>query len=63
MELDRLGCKTLVLCPTTEQALYHEALPDTHLQLQAKPACTRKLLRAIGELVSPRPFKVEAPPR
>ena len=60
-ELDRLGCKTLVLCPTTEQALYHEALPDTHLQLQAKPACTRKLLRALGELVSPRPFKVEAP--
>ncbi|TXI28610.1 MAG: response regulator, partial [Aquipseudomonas alcaligenes] len=60
-ELDRLGCKTLVLCPTTEQALYHEALPDTHLQLQAKPACTRKLLRALGELVSPCPFKVEAP--
>ncbi|HSX72280.1 MAG TPA: response regulator, partial [Pseudomonas sp.] len=60
-DLDRLGCKPLVLCPTTEQALYHEALPDTQAQLQAKPACTRKLLRALGELVSPRPAKVEAP--
>ncbi len=60
-ELGRLGCKPLVLCPTTEQSLYHEALPDSHVQLQAKPACTRKLLRALSELVSPRPLKAEEP--
>ncbi|MDX5371314.1 MAG: response regulator [Pseudomonadaceae bacterium] len=52
--LDRLGCKALALCPTTEQARYHEALPDAHLQLQAKPACTRKLLRTLSDLVQPR---------
>ncbi len=56
-QLENQACKTLVLCPTTEQALYHEALPE--LQLQAKPACTRKLLRALGELVSPRAFRAE----
>ncbi len=61
-ELSRLGCKPLVLCPTTEQALYHEALPGAHLQLQSKPACTRKLLRVLSELVSPRPLKVEPTP-
>ena len=53
-DLERLGCKALVLCPTTEQASYHEALPDSHLQLQAKPACTRKLLRGLAELLGPR---------
>jgi len=53
-DLERLGCKSLVLCPTTEQALYHEALPDAYSQLQAKPPCTRKLQRALAELVSPR---------
>ncbi len=52
--LERQGCKALVLCPTTEQALYHEALPDAHSRLQAKPACTRKLQRSLSELISPR---------
>ena len=56
-ELDSLGCKVLALCPTTEQALYHEALPD--LYLQAKPACTRKLARALGDLVNPRALRSE----
>src|SRR5690606_37870263 len=51
----------LVLCPTTEQMLYHESLAQAHLQLQAKPACTRKLLRSLSELVSPRLLKAEAP--
>ncbi|MBA1274483.1 response regulator [Pseudomonas azotifigens] len=53
-ELEKAGCKAIVLCPTTEQALYHEALPEAHAQLQAKPACTRKLQRALLELVSPQ---------
>src|SRR5690606_33715866 len=60
-DLERLGCKALVLCPTTEQMLYHESLAQAHLQLQAKPACTRKLLRSLSELVSPRLLKAEAP--
>ncbi|MDA7086078.1 response regulator [Pseudomonas sp. SA3-5] len=59
-DLERLACKTVVLCPTTEQALYHEVLPDAHSQLQAKPACTRKLQRALAELVSPRQARPEA---
>ncbi|MDX1370574.1 response regulator, partial [Pseudomonas sp.] len=54
-----LVCKTVVLCPTTEQALYHEVLPDAHSQLQAKPACTRKLQRALAELISPRQAPTE----
>ena len=58
-DLERLACKTVVLCPTTEQALYHEVLPDAHSQLQAKPACTRKLQRALAELVSPRQTRTE----
>ncbi len=49
--LEQLGCRTLVLCPTTEQALYHEALPDGHSQLLAKPPCTRKLQRALTALL------------
>ncbi|HLA30983.1 MAG TPA: response regulator [Pseudomonas sp.] len=61
-DLERLACKTVVLCPTTEQALYHEVLPDAHNQLQAKPACTRKLQRALAELVSPRQARTEASP-
>lgn len=46
-EFERLGCKTLVLCPTTEQAQYHATLPDE--QVEAKPACTRKLQRKLQE--------------
>ncbi|WP_437883225.1 response regulator [Pseudomonas sp. LRF_L74] len=58
-ELDQLGCKTLLLCPTTEQALYHEALLDTGNQLQAKPVCTRKLHRALCDLISPRQSRID----
>ena len=62
-DLQHLACKTVVLCPTTEQALYHEALPDAYSQLQAKPACTRKLQRALAELISPRlPLRRETDP-
>nr|WP_232239988.1 response regulator [Pseudomonas alkylphenolica] len=53
-QLERLDCQALVLCPTTEQALYHTYLPNPHSQLQAKPTCTRKLRRALLELVQPR---------
>lgn len=61
-ELEQLGCKSLVLCPTTEQALYHRALPEAHSQLQAKPACTRKLQQALSGLVNPRQPRIELPP-
>ncbi len=53
-ELDHLGCKALVLCPTTELGLFHESLPDAYTQLQAKPPCTRKLHKALVEMVSPQ---------
>ncbi|MER0040779.1 MULTISPECIES: ATP-binding protein [unclassified Pseudomonas] len=52
--LEQQGCKSLVLCPTTEQTLYQDNVPDWHTQLQAKPACTRRLQRALIELVAPR---------
>ncbi len=58
-DLEHLGCKVLVLCPTTEQTLYHLSVPNPHSQLQAKPACTRKLRRALSDLVSPRPVRNE----
>ncbi|GLX13871.1 histidine kinase [Pseudomonas straminea] len=53
-DLEELGCKSVVLCPTTEQALYQDHVPDWHSQLQAKPACTRRLQRALIDLVAPR---------
>ena len=54
-EFEALGCKCIVLCPTSEQAQYHDALPETHThtQLQGKPACTRKLQRVLMELLRP----------
>ena len=58
-DLEHLGCKVLVLCPTTEQTLFHLSVPNPHSQLQAKPACTRKLRRALSDLVNPRPFRSE----
>ena len=58
-ELERLACKTLLLCPTTEQSFYQHLLPDAYSQLQAKPACTRKLQRGLAELVSPRHNRIE----
>ncbi|OCT24858.1 response regulator [Pseudomonas putida] len=52
-QLERLGCQCVVLCPTTEQALYHPFLPNAHGQLPSKPTCTRKLRRLLLELVQP----------
>jgi two-component system sensor histidine kinase BarA len=58
-DLEHLGCKVLVLCPTTEQTLFHLSVPNPHSQLQAKPACTRKLRRALSDLVNPRQHRSE----
>jgi two-component system sensor histidine kinase BarA len=58
-DLEHLGCKVLVLCPTTEQTLFHLSVPNPHSQLQAKPACTRKLRRALADLVNPRQPRTE----
>ena len=52
--LENLGCKVLVLCPTTEQALFQLSVPDIYTQLQAKPVCTRKLRRTLSELIMPK---------
>ena len=56
-DLENLGCKVLVLCPTTEQALFQLAVPDMYSQLQAKPACTRKMRSSLCDLISPRPLR------
>jgi len=60
-EFEGLGCKCIVLCPTSEQAQFHEALPEshTHAQLQGKPACTRKLQRVLLDLLHPQQGLVE----
>jgi two-component system sensor histidine kinase BarA len=58
-KLERLGCNSLVFCPTTDQAVFHASLPDVHCQLQAKPACSRKLERAVAELFNQRPTRNE----
>ena len=58
-QLERLHCQCVVLCPTTEQALYHPYLPNGHGQLLSKPACTRKLRRLLLELIQPRRANVE----
>ncbi|EJN31297.1 signal transduction histidine kinase [Pseudomonas sp. GM84] len=56
-QLERFQCLCVVLCPTTEQALYHPFLPNGHGQLLSKPTCTRKLRRLLLELLQPRrPF-------
>ena len=59
-EIEQQGCRVLVLCPTTEQALFHDSVPDAHVQLQAKPACTRKLRRALADLVNPKQLRLPA---
>ncbi len=61
-EFEGLGCKCIVLCPTSEQAQYHEALPEshTHAQLQSKPACTRKLQRVLLDLLRPPQTAIES---
>src|SRR5471032_604529 len=51
-DLENLNCKALVLCPTTEQSQFQLSVPDVYSQLQAKPACTRKLRRALSELIN-----------
>jgi two-component system sensor histidine kinase BarA len=53
-QFERYRCQCVVLCPTTEQALYHPSLPNGHGQLLSKPTCTRKLRRLLLELVQPR---------
>ncbi|RMO57720.1 Response regulator, sensor histidine kinase component GacS [Pseudomonas amygdali pv. eriobotryae] len=53
-DLENLNCKVMVLCPTTEHALFQLAVHDVYTQLQAKPACTRKLQKALSELIAPR---------
>ena len=58
-ELQQQGCHVLVLCPTTEQSLFHSVVPNPHSQLQAKPACNRTLRRVLSELVSPH--RAQAP--
>ena len=63
-ELQQQGCEVLVLCPTTEQSLFHSVVPNPHSQLQAKPVCNRTLRRVLCELVSPRQAQItvdEAP--
>ena len=59
-ELENQACKTLLLCPTTEQPLYQGLLPDAYSLLQTKPACTRKLQHSLAELVSPRHSRQES---
>ncbi|HYQ52428.1 MAG TPA: response regulator [Pseudomonas sp.] len=61
-QLERSHCQCVVLCPTTEQALYHPFLPNGHGQLLSKPTCTRKLRRLLLELVQPRRPLVETAP-
>ncbi|UCJ16329.1 response regulator [Pseudomonas sp. MM211] len=56
-DIENLGCKTVVLCPTTEHAQYQDSVPDWHSQLQAKPACTRKLQRTLTELIVPKQIR------
>ncbi len=56
-DLENLDCKVLVLCPTTEQAQFQLAVPNAQSQLQAKPACTRKLRRGLSDLINPRQLR------
>ncbi|MGY4492826.1 response regulator [Pseudomonas sp. TE3610] len=53
-DIEQLGCRVLVLCPTTEQTLFHDTVPNPHSQLQAKPACMRKLRRGLSDLINPK---------
>ncbi|KPB67148.1 Response regulator, sensor histidine kinase component GacS [Pseudomonas amygdali pv. myricae] len=61
-DLENLNCKVMVLCPTTEHALFQLAVHDVYTQLQAKPACTRKLQKALSELIAPRVLCVDDNP-
>ena len=61
-EFEALDCKCIVLCPTSEQAQFHDALPEshTHAQLQSKPGCTRKLQRVLLDLLRPAQALIES---
>ena len=67
--LERLGCRPLLLCPTTEQSLFSACVPDPQLQLQAKPACTSKLQKGLTNLITtessyrPMPLPTTRAPR
>ncbi|WP_122858455.1 response regulator, partial [Pseudomonas viridiflava] len=58
-DLENLNCKVMVLCPTTEHALFQMSVHDVYTQLQAKPACNRKLQKALSELVAPRAVRTD----
>ncbi|WP_249672104.1 response regulator [Pseudomonas abieticivorans] len=58
-DIEQQGCHVLVLCPTTEQLLFQAAVPHHHSQLQAKPACTRKLRRSLSDLINPKRLRSE----
>ncbi|WAH60078.1 response regulator [Pseudomonas silvicola] len=58
-DIEKLGCHALVLCPTTEQTLFHSAMPNPDSQLQPKPACTRKLRRGLSDLINPKRLRVD----
>lgn len=60
-QLEQYDCQCVVLCPTTEQALYHPHLLNGYGQLLSKPACTRKLRRLLMDMVQPR--RLQAEPR
>ena len=62
LQLEKLGCRSLLLCPTTEQAQLHTLLGSSRSLLQAKPACRRKLQSGLSELLGPRPQPVEEAP-
>ncbi|CAG8867291.1 Signal transduction histidine-protein kinase BarA [Pseudomonas fluorescens] len=62
-QLEQAGCQAVVLCPTSEQAMYHPYLANGHGQLLSRPACTRKLRRLLQELVHPRNTNTEPHPR
>nr|MBO2509825.1 hybrid sensor histidine kinase/response regulator [Gammaproteobacteria bacterium] len=61
-ELERLGCHCLVLCPTTEQALYQQLLPEANSQVLAKPACPNKVQQALLQLFGQSPQRSEPAP-
>ena len=50
-ELQELGCKVLVLCPTTELASYQDELPDESIELLPTPPCTQKLRKTLAQLL------------
>ena len=62
--LQRLGCCSLLLCPTGEQGLLATALPPSGCHLQAKPASYRRLLPALEQLLAcqqPEPLQSQLP--